>query len=82
MLHTPFIWLYISRYVYNGTTKVPISSEIGVRVQGSISRTCNYPGGSGKGFPLVESLGSYNGSDRGTFGELSLGEYIGLEYGV
>ena len=61
---------------------MPISSEIGVRVQGSISRTCNYPGGSGKGFPLVESLVSYNGSDRGTFGELSLGEYIGLEYGA
>ena len=59
-----------------------MSAEIWVRVQGLISGTCNYPGGSGKGFPLVESLGSYNGSDKGSFGDISFGEYIGLEYGV
>ena len=33
VLHTPFVWVSISEYVDNGTSKVPISEEIGVHVQ-------------------------------------------------
>ena len=29
----PFIWVYISTHVDNGTAKFPISAEIGVRFQ-------------------------------------------------
>ena len=34
VLHTHFIWVYISVYVDNGTAKVSILAKIGVRVQG------------------------------------------------
>ena len=30
-------------YVDNGTAKVPISAEIGVRVQGSTTKICDFP---------------------------------------
>ena len=38
VLCVQFIWISISKYVNNGTTKVPISAKIGIRVQGSSSK--------------------------------------------
>ena len=38
VLHTPFIWVFISTYVDIGTEKLPISSEIKVRDQWSTSK--------------------------------------------
>ena len=43
VMGTPFIWVSISKYVDNGTAKVPISAKIGVRVQGSTSEIWNLP---------------------------------------
>ena len=41
VLHTHLIWVSISKYIDNGTAKVPISAKIGVRVQGPTSEICN-----------------------------------------
>ena len=38
-----FIWFLISVYVNKGIEKVPTSSKIRVRVQGSTSEICNSP---------------------------------------
>ena len=37
VLCTQFVWASIFTYLYNGTAKVPISAEIGVRVKVSSS---------------------------------------------
>ena len=42
-IRTNSVWVSISTYVNNGTTKVPISAKIGFRVQGSTSEVWNYP---------------------------------------
>ena len=42
-MHTPLIWVYISTYINNGTTKVPILAKIGFGVQGSTFKIWNLP---------------------------------------
>ena len=42
VIRNPFIWVSISTYVNNGIIKVPISAEIGVRIQQSTSKIWNY----------------------------------------
>ena len=54
VLCTHFICVSISAYFDNGTTKVPISSEIGVRVHRPTSKICNYP---------IEKIGIVGGGE-------------------
>ena len=41
VLPTHFIWVYIITYVNNGTSKVSILAEIGVRIQEATSKIWN-----------------------------------------
>ena len=56
VLCNPLIWVSISTYSDDGTTKVPISEKIGVRVQRSTSEIWNTPSKISEFFDVLRAF--------------------------
>ena len=54
---SPFICVFISMYVDNGSPKVPILAEIGVRVQRPTSKILNLPQGDKTSYGKISTYG-------------------------